>query len=193
MQGSASQWRCSIYRGSFLCGSQQVYDPGSKRAFRTDDLFDVAKNSITLSEYVRRRNGVPLGGSGALREMLKRSLGAKSTTVFWQFWNPIFGYYLGKYVYRPARSLGLPNAVATITTFCVSGAIHDLAATAVSLKAVFVCTPAFFFMALGLLLSRSFNMDLSGLPWIVRAGFHMVYLGTCVALALVLKNAGVLY
>ncbi len=152
----------------------------------------MARNDLTLSEYVRRRNGVPLGSSGALKEMLKRALGAKSISVFWQFWNPIFGYYLGRYVYRPSRSLGLPSAIATIATFCVSGAIHDLAATAVSLQLVFVCTPAFFFMAVGLLVSRSFGMDLSGLPWIMRAGSHLVYLGTCVALALLLRDVGVI-
>lgn|GEM_PF-160387 len=152
----------------------------------------VARHDLTLSEYVRRRNGVPLGSSGALREMLKRSLGAKSFTVFWQFWNPIFGYYLGRYVYRPSRSLGLPSVIAIIITFCVSGAIHDLAATAVSQQLIFVCTPAFFFMAVGLLFSRTLGMDLSGLPWIMRAAAHLLYLGTCVTLALLLRDISVI-
>ena len=37
---------------------------------------------ITLAQYVVRRNGVPLGASGALREMLSRSLGAESSTTW---------------------------------------------------------------------------------------------------------------
>lgn len=31
---------------------------------------------LTLSAYVKRRNGVPLGASGSLQNMLVRSLGA---------------------------------------------------------------------------------------------------------------------
>ena len=147
----------------------------------------MSKRGPSLREYVRRRNGVALGGAGALREMLRRSLGAKSFTVFWQFWNPIFGYYLGRYVYRPLRSLGLPIASATIITFCVSGGVHDLAATAVKQQLIFICTPWFFFMAVGLVISRSLNMDMSSLRWGVRATAHIAYVGACAALALLLR------
>ena len=90
---------------------------------------------------------MPLGGAGALREMLRRSLGAKSFTVFWQYWNPIFGYYLGKFVFRPLRAMGLPVTLSTLITFCVSGAVHDIAASLVSQRLVFVCTPWFCLMA----------------------------------------------
>ena len=150
------------------------------------------KKTLTLSDYVRRRNGVPLGGIGALSEMLRRSLGAKSFTVFWQFWNPIFGYYLGKYVYRPMRALGLPKSIATITTFCVSGGVHDLAATAARQQLVFVCTPWFFFMALGLILSRNLSMDISEMKWHFRVVTNLIYVGICLALALLLRRSGVI-
>lgn len=149
------------------------------------------RKHLSLGDYVRRRNGVPLGGAGALTEMLRRSLGAKSITVFWQFWNPIFGYYLGRYVYRPARSVGLPNSIATIVTFCVSGGIHDLAATAVKQQLTFVCTPWFFFMAIGLLFSRLIGMDISETRWGFRAVTYLFYVGTCLILAVVLRNAAV--
>jgi len=33
-------------------------------------------NTISLSAYVKKRNGVALGASGSMRHMLKRSLGA---------------------------------------------------------------------------------------------------------------------
>ncbi len=54
---------------------------------------------VRLVQYVYRRNGVPLGDSNSLRNMFIRSFGAGSFARFWQYWNPIFGYGLGKYVY----------------------------------------------------------------------------------------------
>ena len=36
------------------------------------------RKTLTLAQYVRNRNGVPLGASGSLGNMLKRSLGAGS-------------------------------------------------------------------------------------------------------------------
>lgn len=80
---------------------------------------------VTLAEYVEQRNGVPLGDSNSLQNMLRRSFGASSFAGFWQYWNPIWGYGLGKYVYSPLQRV-LPMAIALITTFVISGALHDL-------------------------------------------------------------------
>ncbi len=52
--------------------------------------------SLTLGQYVQHRNGVPLGDGKSLQNMLHRSLGAASFAGFWQYWNPIWGYGLGK-------------------------------------------------------------------------------------------------
>ena len=49
------------------------------------------RKSLTLSQYVKFRNGVPLGDSQSLSNMLHRSLGAASFAEFWQYWNPIWG------------------------------------------------------------------------------------------------------
>jgi len=68
---------------------------------------------LTLVQYVERRNGVPLGDSNSLRNMLQRSFGAASFAGFWQYWNPIWGYGLGKYVYSPLRRV-LPAVIALI-------------------------------------------------------------------------------
>ena len=130
---------------------------------------------------------MPLGGAGALREMLRRSLGAKSFTVFWQYWNPIFGYYLGKFVFRPLRAMGLPVTLSTLITFCVSGAVHDIAASLVSQRLVFVCTPWFCLMAAVLLVSRHFGMDMSALPPLARGLVHILYVGSCAGVALLLR------
>jgi hypothetical protein len=56
---------------------------------------------LTLSEYVKHRNGLPLGASGSLQNMLIRSFGAGTFARFWQYWNPIWGYALGRYIYAP--------------------------------------------------------------------------------------------
>ena len=54
---------------------------------------------LVLSDYIKKRNGVPLGASNSLRNMLYRSLGAGKFSVFWRYWNPIWSYYLGKYIF----------------------------------------------------------------------------------------------
>jgi hypothetical protein len=104
---------------------------------------------LTLAEYVRRRNGVPLGDSRSLRNMFIRSFGAGSFGQFWQYWNPIWGYGLGRYVYAPLRRV-LPPAVAFILTFAISGGLHDLATMAVSRSPALLFTPWFVLLGIGL-------------------------------------------
>jgi len=50
------------------------------------------RQRISFARYIHRRNGVPLGSSGSLRNMLRRSLGAGSFAGFWQYWIPVWGY-----------------------------------------------------------------------------------------------------
>jgi len=56
--------------------------------------------------------------------MIHRSLGAGTLALFWRYWNPVWGYYLSRYIYSPALKW-LPSALALIVTFAVSGALHD--------------------------------------------------------------------
>jgi hypothetical protein len=58
--------------------------------------------------------------------MLHRSLGAGSLAGFSRHWNPIWAYYLGRYVTSPLRRF-LPTGPAVLVTFLVSGAILDAA------------------------------------------------------------------
>ncbi len=118
--------------------------------------------------------------------MLRRSLGASSFAGFWRYWNPIWGYYLGRYVFRPSKRL-LPRALAVVVTFTVSGALHDLATSAARGSAAFLFTPWFFLMSLGLLLGEALHMDLSHQPWIFRAATNLTYAGVCLWIALMLK------
>lgn len=143
--------------------------------------------SLTLAQYVERRNGVPLGDSNSLRNMLQRSFGAASFARFWQYWNPIWGYGLGKYVYSPLHRI-LPSTIALIVTFVVSGGIHDLATMAIRRSGAFLFTPWFFLLGVGVVLGRAVGMDLSSRPWFVRASVHLTYLAACLAVTLIAKQ-----
>ena len=138
--------------------------------------------TLTLARFVRSRNGVPLGAAGSLPNMLRRSLGASSFAGFWRYWNPIWGYYLGRFVYRPVRRL-LPRALALILTFTVSGGLHDLAVTAVRGTPIFLFTPWFVCMCLGLLLGDALHMNLAARTWLARASVNLTYVGACLWLA----------
>lgn len=93
-----------------------------------DKISNRHKYQMNLSEYVKKKNGVPIGHSNSLRNNLQRSLGAKNFPVFWNFWNPIFGYYLGKKIFKPLNKM-LPTGFAVVLTFIVSGLVHDLITT----------------------------------------------------------------
>ncbi|MEJ8801366.1 MBOAT family O-acyltransferase [Pontibacter sp. H249] len=80
--------------------------------------------NLTLTQYVKKRNGVAIGGPKSLRNNLYRSLGAKNFSTFWNYWNPIFGYYLGKFIFKPLKRI-LPVSISLIFTFIFCGLIHD--------------------------------------------------------------------
>lgn len=142
---------------------------------------------MTLAEYIRRRNGLPVAARGSLRNMLLRSLGAKSFAGFWQYWNPVFGYGLARYVHSPLLRV-LPSAIAIVVTFAVCGAFHDLAAFAVRGSLKFVCTTWFVLLGIGVVMGSALGMDLSGRPWWIRASAHMAYVGICLAAALAMRR-----
>ncbi len=145
-------------------------------------------HSYTLRQYVALRNGVPLGDGRSLRNMLRRSFGAASFAGFWQYWNPIWGYGLGRYVYAPLGRV-LPPAVAFILTFAISGGLHDLATMAVNRSPAFLLTPWFVFLGIGAVLGRVAGMDLGKRPFWVRASVNLAYLLVCLVPALALRNA----
>ena len=153
---------------------------------RSIEVQPLRTRELTLSQYIRRRNGLPAGARGSLRNMLHRSLGAGSFAGFWQHWNPVFGYGLGRYVFAPLRHVA-PPAIAVLLTFIVSGAIHDLVTMAVRGDLAFLFIPWFFFLGLGVIGGRAMRMDLSGRPWLVRATVNIVYVAVCLAAVLAIK------
>lgn len=129
---------------------------------------------LTLAQYVERRNGVPLGAPGSLQNMLKRSLGAGSFTKFWRYWNPIWGYALGRYIYAPLLRF-VPAALALILTFTISGAIHDLAATLVRRSPAFLFTPWFLLMSIAVIVEQALSVDFSERAFKTRVAINLAY------------------
>ena len=126
------------------------------------------KSKLSLAQYVKKRNGVPLGASDSMKNMLSRSFGASSFPVFWRYWNPIWGYYLSRNVMRPIANF-LPISLATFITFLVSGALHDIAVSIIKWKAIFFFTPWFGLMGLMVIGSKGAGISYGHVSWPVRA------------------------
>jgi hypothetical protein len=137
--------------------------------------------SITLSEYVKKRNGLALGAPGSMKNMLKRSLGASSFYLFWQYWNPIWGYYLSRKVMKPLSDF-LPMWLAIIFTFAVSGALHDLVITLVKWEVTFFFTPWFFLMSIVVLTTKKFGISYREHHWLVRSLINILLIVICFVL-----------
>lgn len=142
---------------------------------------------MTLAEYVQFRNGVPLGDSASLKNMLARSLGAGSFAEFWRYWNPIWGYALGRYIYTPFSST-LPRALALLLTFAVSGGLHDLAVTLVRRSGVFLLTPWFLLMGIGVVIGRALDVEYGERAWVTRMAINLGYIFGCLAITLLAKQ-----
>ena len=141
------------------------------------------RKGITLAQYVQRRNGVPLGASGSLSNMLARSFGAGSFAGFWEYWNPIWGYYLGRYVCAPLRGI-LPAALALLLTFAVSGAVHDLATTLVRGSLALLFTPWFTLMGAAVVLGRAYGLDYGDRSPAMRVAINLGLILGCLAITL---------
>jgi hypothetical protein len=146
-------------------------------------LQDEQRRGISLGQYVKRRNGVSLGGSGALQNMLQRSFGARSFAGFWRYWNPIFGYYLGKYIYSPTSRL-TPRWLALLVTFLICGALHDTVTLLFRGTTQFLFTFWFFFFSLGVILGERMGLNMAQRPFWFRAAIHLTYLSICLVLAI---------
>lgn len=138
---------------------------------------------LTLREYVKRRIGVSLGSKGSLKNMLYRSLGANKFSEFWHYWNPIWGYYLGKLIFKPLR-MKFGKSVSIILTFIISGLIHDFVVSVLYFKIVIIITPWFILMSLSLILSNQLGIEIKSTNWFYRAFINICYIGICLFIAL---------
>lgn len=136
---------------------------------------------MKLSEYVKKRNGVPIGHASSLQNNLKRSLGAKNFSTFWNFWNPIFGYYLGTKIFKPLKII-FPAGIALILTFIFCGLIHDFVTTLIRGKISLFFSVWFLLMGIVVLISKHFDYDLSNKKWIFRAFVNLSIISFCIIL-----------
>ncbi len=133
---------------------------------------------MRLSQYILKRNGVPLGHRSSLRNNLHRSLSAGTNTEFWRHWNPIWGYYLWKGVYVPAQPW-VSKSISLLISFAVSGALHDLAIGLATGNWQVFFSIWFLFMGFFLLLSRKWDVTYSQFPFLIRMGINLVSLSGC--------------
>lgn len=142
---------------------------------------------MTLKEYVEKRNGVPIGHSNSLKNNLYRSLGAKNFTIFWNYWNPIFGYYLGNKIFKPLKKY-VSSSLALVLTFIFCGFLHDLVTTIFRESVSIFFSIWFLFMAIAVLITKYLNHDFNETTWSVRALINVLIIGICLAFTILLFN-----
>ncbi len=142
------------------------------------------RRSVTFREYLRRRLG-PTGGRTAWFNFFIRPFSASSFAQFWRLWNPVYGYFLFYYSYRPLTHV-MPRTLAKLTTFFVCGLLlHDVPAWLLTRRVLPPgATIAFTLFGLGAIASERFHMDTSRLPIALRAGVNGAYLVAGIGLML---------
>jgi len=138
----------------------------------------VEQRRPSLSAYITYLLGS--GSSNQLKNWFERSWGARSFADFWRFFNPVYGYYLSYYAYRPLRRF-VPRALAMWLTFIVSGfLLHDLVGWALGWRIRFPeMTLVFALLGLGAVASEALHMDMSRWPFVARAGANIAYIVVC--------------
>jgi hypothetical protein len=141
---------------------------------------------LTFSKYLTRRLG-PKGGRTAWFNFFIKPFGAASFAQFWRLWNPVYGYYLYYYSYRPLAKI-MPRPAAVLTTFAVCGfVLHDLPAWAITRRVLPPgATIAFIMFGLGAVIGEALHMDLSGWPAAGRAVVNVGYIAGCIGAMLVI-------
>lgn len=137
---------------------------------------------MTLKDYIMKRNGVPLGSPKSLRNNLHRSFGARNFTIFWHYWNPIFGYYLGRFVFKPLKRI-FPAAIAVLLTFVFCGMLHDAITTLLRGSLAFFFSIWFFYMGLAVVATTFLKINFSSKAWLVRAAANASLIGLCLLAA----------
>jgi hypothetical protein len=142
---------------------------------------------MKLSEYTKKKNGVPIGHSHSLRNNLQRSLGAKNFPVFWNFWNPIFGYYLGRKIFKPLKKI-LPDYFALILTFIFCGLVHDIVTSLLKRKVSLFFTVWFLIMSIAVVISKQINYNLSEKKWMLRTVVNLSIIIVCLLITIYLNT-----
>ncbi len=138
---------------------------------------------MTLKEYIKKRNGVAVGNPKSLRNNLYRSLGAKNFSIFWTYWNPIFGYYLGNFIFKPLKRY-FPVAIALLLTFIFCGLIHDAVTILFRGETSLFFTLWFLIMGGAVLITKHFNLNYLKQLWIIRVLINLSVISFCLLMTI---------
>jgi hypothetical protein len=137
-----------------------------------------AQMSAIAQAYLDHRLGRGRPWRRQTYDVLVGPLLAPSFAGFWRLWNPVWGYYLLYWCYRPARRM-LPRAAAVLVTFTASGLAHNLLAVALSRRVNPFVTVWFTLYGVVAVVSDASGMDLSRFPGPARVAVNLAYLVGC--------------
>lgn len=142
--------------------------------------------TLNLSDYIKLRLGQSTQQQAV--NFLKLPFGATSFAKFWWYWNPLYGYYLYYYCYKPLVR-HLPRSIVIITTFIFSGAVHDLPFVILSAFTTkrlpsFTITLMFLFLGINVVVTEKWNVTFKEIPVIFRWFIHLLNIFCCWRLAL---------
>ncbi len=144
------------------------------------------RSRLTLAEFTNRRIGAG-GHRQQLWNLLVRPFAAPSFIGFWRLWNPVYGYFLFFWSYKPLRQF-MPRPLAELATFAVSGfVLHDLPLFAARRSFGMPYVTAWFVLAGAIAIAAEHaRVDVSSWPAAARIALNVTYLFTtlCVAVAL---------
>jgi D-alanyl-lipoteichoic acid acyltransferase DltB (MBOAT superfamily) len=142
--------------------------------------------SLGWRDYAARRTGLPVGSRGELRQNLYRAFTASSFGRFWQIWNPLFGFYLQLWLYRPLQRR-LPQSLALWFTFVGNGLLHDAVTMLVRQDFAWFFTPWFALMGGVVLAEKRIGFRLSaGRPGLAIC-YHSCLLTGAAALSMLVR------
>lgn len=145
---------------------------------------------FSLSDYIKLRLGQSVQKQAI--NFLKLPFSATSFAKFWWYWNPVYGYYLYYYCYKPLASY-LPRSIAVLATFVFSGVMHDIPFILLSLFTTkrmpsFTITVMFLFLGIVVVTTEKLNMSFRKVPEICRWVIHLSNIFLCWRMSLYLTT-----
>ena len=141
-----------------------------------------ARRHPNLHQYLVLRLGEPKHIHVFAFNWFAKPLCASSFSIFWRYWNPVYGWLLLYYVYRPLRRY-LARPIAFYLTFLASGfLLHDLPfSMSADLYRGHLQVPAvtilFAIFGAFALINEKLGIDLSGRPVWWRVLVNLCWLG----------------
>jgi len=146
--------------------------------------------AFSLTDYIKLRLGATAREQTA--NFLKLPFGATSFARFWWYWNPVYGYYLYYYIYKPF-AIYLTRPIAVLATFIFCGVLHDLPFILLSVFALkripsFTITTMFLFLGMVVVLTEKLNINFRRVPVTGRWLIHLLNIFLCWEMALYLTT-----